>query len=107
MEVRQRALFELLNQMEGLAEDEDLLFVLTTNRPDLIEPALAARPGRVDLALEIPLPGRRRAPAAAGPVRGRHRDRRRLSRSARRALRRRQRRVHQGAGPPGLAASRA
>jgi ATP-dependent 26S proteasome regulatory subunit len=49
-------LFELLNQMEGLAEDEDLLFVLTTNRPDLIEPALAARPGRVDLALEISLP---------------------------------------------------
>ena len=49
--------------MEGLAEDEDLLFVLTTNRADLIEPALAARPGRVDLALEIPLPdgeGRRR-----------------------------------------------
>jgi hypothetical protein len=53
----QGVLFELLNQMEGLAEDEDLLFVLTTNRPDVIEPALAARPGRVDLALEIPLPG--------------------------------------------------
>jgi cell division protease FtsH len=50
------ALFELLNQMEGLAEDEDLLFVLTTNRPDILEPALAARPGRIDLALEIPLP---------------------------------------------------
>jgi ATPase family associated with various cellular activities (AAA) len=49
-------LFELLNQMEGLEDDADLLFVLTTNRPDLIEPALAARPGRVDLALEIPLP---------------------------------------------------
>ena len=49
-------LFELLNQMEGLAEDEDLLFLLSTNRPDLIEPALAARPGRIDLALEIPLP---------------------------------------------------
>jgi SpoVK/Ycf46/Vps4 family AAA+-type ATPase len=49
-------LFELLNQMEGLEEDADLLFVLTTNRPDLIEPALAARPGRVDLALEVPLP---------------------------------------------------
>lgn len=60
---RQGVLFELLNQMEGLAEDEDLLFVLTTNRTDLIEPALAARPGRIDLALEIPLPdadGRRR-----------------------------------------------
>jgi DNA polymerase III delta prime subunit len=49
-------LFELLNQLEGLAEDADLLVVLTTNRPDVIEPALAARPGRVDLALEIPLP---------------------------------------------------
>jgi ATPase family associated with various cellular activities (AAA) len=49
-------LFELLNQMEGLAEDSDLLFLLTTNRADLIEPALATRPGRVDLALEIPLP---------------------------------------------------
>jgi ATPase family associated with various cellular activities (AAA) len=51
-------LFELLNQIEGLAEDADLLFLLTTNRADLIEPALATRPGRVDLALEIPLPDR-------------------------------------------------
>lgn len=49
-------LFELLNQIEGLAEDADLLFLLTTNRADLIEPALATRPGRVDLALEIPPP---------------------------------------------------
>src|SRR5579859_896135 len=49
-------LFELLNQLEGLAEDADLLVLLTTNRPDRIEPALAARPGRVDLALELPLP---------------------------------------------------
>lgn len=53
----QGVLFELLNQMDGLAEDEDLLFLLTTNRPDVIEPALAMRPGRIDLALEIPLPG--------------------------------------------------
>ena len=52
----QGVLAELLNQMEGVAPDEDLLFLLTTNRPDLLEPALAARPGRVDLALEIPLP---------------------------------------------------
>ena len=62
-------LFELLNQMEGLGEDEDLLFLLTTNRPDVIEPALAARPGRIDLALEIPLPdddGRRRLLALYG-----------------------------------------
>ena len=49
-------LFELLNQMDGLSDDADVLFLLTTNRPDLLEPALAARPGRVDQAIEIPLP---------------------------------------------------
>jgi cell division protease FtsH len=56
-------LFELLNQMDGLGEDADILFVLTTNRPDVLEPALASRPGRIDLAVEVPLPdadGRRR-----------------------------------------------
>jgi hypothetical protein len=49
-------LFELLNQMDGLAEDVDILFILTTNRPDILEPALAARPGRVDQAIEIAPP---------------------------------------------------
>ena len=49
-------LFELLNQMDGLAEDSDVLFLLTTNRPELLEPALASRPGRVDQAIEVPLP---------------------------------------------------
>ncbi len=49
-------LFELLNAMDGAAADADLLFVLTTNRADLLEPALAARPGRVDVAVEIDLP---------------------------------------------------
>lgn len=49
-------LFELLNEMSGLGDDADVAFVLTTNRPDTLEPALAARPGRVDLAVEIPLP---------------------------------------------------
>jgi energy-coupling factor transporter ATP-binding protein EcfA2 len=49
-------LFELLNAMDGLAEDADLIFVLTTNRADLLEPALASRPGRIDLAVELPLP---------------------------------------------------
>jgi len=51
-------LFELLNQMDGLADDADILFLLTTNRPDILEPALAARPGRIDQATEIPLPDR-------------------------------------------------
>ncbi|HTN90537.1 MAG TPA: AAA family ATPase [Sorangium sp.] len=49
-------LFELLNQMDGLSDDADILFILTTNRPDILEPALAARPGRIDQALEVPLP---------------------------------------------------
>ena len=42
--------------MDGIAEDADILFLLTTNRPELLEPALAARPGRIDQAIEIPLP---------------------------------------------------
>ncbi|TMG47433.1 MAG: 26S protease regulatory subunit [Chloroflexi bacterium] len=52
----QPMLFELLNEMDGLRDDVDVLFVLTTNRPDILEPALAARPGRVDLAVPLPLP---------------------------------------------------
>jgi cell division protease FtsH len=35
------------------APDADLLFLLTANRADLLEPALAARPGRVDVVVEI------------------------------------------------------
>ena len=42
--------------MEGLNSAADVTFLLTTNRADLLEPALAARPGRVDLAAELPLP---------------------------------------------------
>jgi hypothetical protein len=49
-------LFQLLNEMDGLAEDADVVFVLTTNRADLLEPALAARPGRVDQAVALELP---------------------------------------------------
>ncbi|MGH9196958.1 MAG: ATP-binding protein, partial [Acidimicrobiia bacterium] len=49
-------LFDLLNEMEGIEEEADIAFILTTNRADLLEPALAARPGRVDLAVEIGLP---------------------------------------------------
>ncbi|HUA05972.1 MAG TPA: ATP-binding protein [Solirubrobacteraceae bacterium] len=62
-------LFDLLDAMDGAAPDADLLFVLTTNRADLLEPALAARPGRVDVAIEIDLPdeqGRHRLLALYG-----------------------------------------
>jgi hypothetical protein len=49
-------LFALLNEMDGLADDADVVFLLTTNRADLLEPALASRPGRVDQAVHIDLP---------------------------------------------------
>ncbi|HEY6278867.1 MAG TPA: ATP-binding protein [Streptosporangiaceae bacterium] len=49
-------LFQLLNEMDGLAEDLDVTFLLTTNRADLLEPALAQRPGRVDHASLLPMP---------------------------------------------------
>jgi hypothetical protein len=47
---------KLLNEMDGLREDAEILFVLTTNRPEHLESALAARPGRIDQAIEFPLP---------------------------------------------------
>ena len=49
-------LFSLLNEMDGLGSDVDVTFLLTTNRADLLEAALAARPGRVDHAAELPVP---------------------------------------------------
>ena len=57
-------LFQLLNEMDGLGEDADVVFLLTTNRADLLEPALAARPGRVDQAVELGLPDATRVGAA-------------------------------------------
>lgn len=47
---------KLLNEMDGLRETADILFILTTNRPEMLEAALASRPGRVDQAIEFPLP---------------------------------------------------
>jgi cell division protease FtsH len=55
-------LYQVLNEMDGLGGDADVAFLLTTNRPDLLEAALADRPGRVDLVVEVPLPS---APARA------------------------------------------
>src|SRR5260370_40929699 len=45
-------LFSLLDAMDGVGADADVTFVLTTNRADILETALADRPGRVDLAAE-------------------------------------------------------
>ena len=47
---------KLLNEMDGLKQDADILFILTTNRPETLEAALASRPGRIDQAIEFPNP---------------------------------------------------
>ncbi len=50
---------KLLNEMDGLREDAAILFVLTTNRPENLEAAITSRPGRIDQAIEFPLPDER------------------------------------------------
>jgi ATP-dependent Clp protease adapter protein ClpS len=60
---------KLLNEMDGLKGDAEVFFILTTNRPEMLEQALASRPGRVDQAIEFPLPdegGRRKLVALYG-----------------------------------------
>jgi hypothetical protein len=51
-----RHMFDLLDAMDGLHENSDLLFICTTNRPETLEKAIAARPGRIDQAVAISLP---------------------------------------------------
>ncbi|MDR7191056.1 hypothetical protein J2Y46_003914 [Microbacterium sp. BE35] len=52
----QPLLFEVLDALDGLDGDADVSFIMTTNRVEVLERALAERPGRVDLAVEVPLP---------------------------------------------------
>ncbi|MBP3045027.1 ATP-binding protein [Arthrobacter jiangjiafuii] len=52
----QPLLFEVLDALDGLDADADVVFLMTTNRAEALERALVQRPGRVDLAVEIPLP---------------------------------------------------
>jgi 26S proteasome regulatory subunit T4 len=53
----QRTLMELLNQMDGFSEINDIKIIMATNRPDVLDPALL-RPGRLDRKLHIPLPSK-------------------------------------------------
>lgn len=54
----QPLLFEVLDALDGIDGDADIAFLMTTNRVQVLERALTERPGRVDLAVELPLPGR-------------------------------------------------
>ena len=59
----------LEGKCDGLREDAEILFILTTNRPETLEAALTSRPGRIDQAIEFPLPddeGRRKLVALYG-----------------------------------------
>ena len=56
MSCEETLLNQLLNEMDGLASDAEITFLLTTNRPELLEEALAARPGRIDQAIEFAPP---------------------------------------------------
>ncbi|MGB7325963.1 MAG: ATP-binding protein [Rubripirellula sp.] len=47
---------ELMNQLDGLASNSQAIVIMSTNRPDVLEPALAARPGRISQAVAFPLP---------------------------------------------------
>ena len=87
---------KLLNEMDGLKEDADILFVLTTNRPEQLEGALADRPGRIDQAIEIPLPDDIGRSEAGSALRQGSAARRNPDRRGRPADQRRQRRLHQG-----------
>ncbi|MBX9692326.1 MAG: ATP-binding protein [Cyanobacteria bacterium] len=52
----QTVLHQLLNELDGLTKQTECIFLLTTNRPEVLEPALSLRPGRIDQAIEFPLP---------------------------------------------------
>lgn len=47
---------ELMNQLDGLIENEFVIVIATTNCPDEIEVALRNRPGRFDRVIDVPLP---------------------------------------------------
>lgn len=89
------ALNRLLNEMDGAGADARLIFVFTTNRPEVLEPALAARPGRIDQAIEIGLPEDRerrvllcRHAGGTSPARARRSPRGSLARRGSASLRR-------------------
>ncbi len=50
------ALHDLMNIMDGVDPSDQVMFLLTTNRPEVIESAILNRPGRIDQAIQFPLP---------------------------------------------------
>jgi hypothetical protein len=61
----QPLLFQVLNEMDGLGDDADVAFLLTTNRADLLEPARVQRPAASTSRSRSPSPTPRAAPASS------------------------------------------
>ncbi|MFP4005657.1 MAG: CDC48 family AAA ATPase [Candidatus Hadarchaeia archaeon] len=56
-QVGERVISQLLTEIDGLEELEDVIVIGATNRPDLVDPALM-RPGRFDRVMMVPAPDR-------------------------------------------------
>ncbi len=54
-QVGERVISQLLTELDGLEELEDVIVIGATNRPDLVDPALL-RPGRFDRVMMVPAP---------------------------------------------------
>jgi transitional endoplasmic reticulum ATPase len=53
--VTERVVSQILTELDGLEELQDVVVIAATNRIDMVDPALL-RPGRIDRIIHIPLP---------------------------------------------------
>lgn len=53
---RTMLLHDLLDEMDVVCLESPVIYLMTTNRPDVIENALSLRPGRINQAIHFPLP---------------------------------------------------
>ena len=55
---REQTLNQLLTEMDGFGENEGIIIIAATNRPDVLDPALL-RPGRFDRQIQVHLPDKK------------------------------------------------